>query len=92
MKKTTLHELANDKTWEEAVIVFTEDTFDKPYTELERSYKVNHDCRYFDPSKIANSIFGNCLDGIDIGVRLDHYIYQGWEIDYCYITKHKEGV
>ena len=69
------------------VIVFTQDSFDKTYTEGERSYEVTSDNKAFLPNMISNSIFGNCLDGIDNGVRLDLYIYDGWKIDYCYITE-----
>lgn len=69
------------------VIVFTQDSFDKTYTEVERSYEVTSDNKAFLPNMISNSIFGNCLDGIDNGVRLDLYIYGGWKIDYCYITE-----
>ena len=69
------------------VIVFTQDSFDKTYTEVERSYEVTSDNKAFLPNMISNSIFGNCLDGIDNGVRLDLYIYDGWKIDYCYITE-----
>lgn len=69
------------------VIVFTQDSFDKTYTEVERSYEVTSDNKAFLPNMISNSIFGNCLDGKDLGIRLDLYIYDGWKIDYCYITE-----
>lgn len=64
------------------VIVYKASNWDKPYTEIERSYEVHNCCRAFQPNKIANSIFGNCLDGKDMGVRLDWY---KWEVDYCYM-------
>ena len=28
----------------------------------------------------GNSLFGNCLDGKDLGVRLDLYMYEGWKV------------
>ena len=64
------------------VIVYKESNWDKPYTETERSYEVYNNSRAFQPNKIANSLFGYCLDGKDLGVRLDWY---NWEVDYCYL-------
>ena len=65
------------------VIVFTEDTFSKPYSLEERSYKVTNQNKAFLPHCCSNSIFGDCLDGIDLGVRLHDYIGD-WKVDYCY--------
>lgn len=76
----------------EGVIVFTEDSFNKPYSEESRSYKVdNENSKYLMSNMLGSSIFGNCLDGTDQGVRLDQYIDllrddgKGWKIDYCYL-------
>ena len=71
------------------VIVFTEDSFSKPFTETERSYKVSNNNKGFQHGKISNSIYGNCLDGQDLNVRLDWYMYdeKPWKIDYCYLTQ-----
>ena len=66
------------------VIVYKESSFDRHYTEIERSYRVSSHNRCFQIGKISNSLFGNCLDGIDLGVNLDLY-FGDWEIDYCYI-------
>jgi len=30
------------------------------------------------------SLFGDCLDGYDLGVRLDYY---NWKIDFCYFVE-----
>lgn len=74
------------------VIVFTKDSFTKPYTETERSYQTTSDNKAFFPNMISNSIFANCLDGKDLGVRLDWYMYgsngkDGWKVDYCYLLE-----
>lgn len=71
------------------VIVFTYDSFNKPYTETERSYQTDSDQKTFFPNMISNSIFANCLDGKDLGVRLDWYMggKDGWKVDYCYLLK-----
>lgn len=71
------------------VIVFKEESFTKPYTEHQRSYKTSNDNKGFLPNNISNSIFGDCLDGTDNGVRLDWYMYgeDAWKIDYCYMLE-----
>lgn len=69
----------------EGVIVFTEDTFSKPYSLEERSYKVTNQNKAFLPNCFSNSIFGNSLDGSDMNVRLHDYIGD-WKIDYCYFS------
>ena len=69
------------------VIVFTKDSFNKPYTETERSYRTDNSQKAFNHGMISNSIFGNCLDGKDLGVRLDWYMYDGWKVDYCYLEE-----
>lgn len=76
-----------DKDVLKAVIVFTASSFNEEYTETERSYEVKSNAKLFIPSMISNSLLGNCLDGKDLGVRLDNYMYGGWIIDYCYFVK-----
>lgn len=82
---TELKELFKDsKTKREAVIVFTKDSFKKPFSEKERSYKVSSQNRYFETGKISNSLIGDCLDGTDQGVRLDYYLGD-WKIEKIYL-------
>lgn len=88
-EKYTLRELGNKEDWKEAVIVFKPESFDKKYSEKARSYQVNSNAKYFDGNMNGSSLFGNCLDGTDDGVRLDKYMYDGWEVDYCYITENE---
>ena len=87
--RITLAELKKVKNWKKAVIVFSKDSFKEEHTEKERSYTISSDAKYFDSSKIGNSLFGDCIDGNDNGVRLDFYIHaEGkwrWKIDYCYL-------
>lgn len=76
-----------------AVIVFTEDSFDKFYPLESRSYLVTNDNKGFFSNMFSNSIFGNALDGTDNGVRLDWYIWDSenpWKVDYCYILEESE--
>jgi hypothetical protein len=74
----------------EGVVVFTEDSFTNPYTEKERSYQTDSDQKAFLPNQSGYSIFGDCLDGKDWGVRLDWYMRDKempWKVDYCYILE-----
>ena len=73
------------------VIVFTPDSFSRPFTEEERSYRVSSDNKAFFSGMCSNSIFGDCLDGKDLGVRLDWYMYDGWKVDYCYLLESEEN-
>lgn len=74
----------------EAVVVFTEDSWNKPYTETQRSYQLSSDNKAFLPNQLGYSIFGDCLDGTDLGVRLDWYMRASenpWKVDYCYLIE-----
>lgn len=92
MKKMTFAELRNsvDK-WSNAVVVFKPESFSREFSELARSYQISSDAKYFNPNMGGNSLFGNCLDGTDNGVRLDWYMHRlpnegtAWAIEYCYI-------
>lgn len=87
MEKLTLSQLSENKSWREAVIVFTEDSWSRVYSLESRSYKVHCNAKYFDANMIGSSLFGDALDGTDDGVRLDKYMaYDNWKVDYCYIT------
>lgn len=85
-KENNITSKGNDKKLK-GVIVFTQDSFTEPYTEIERSYEVTSDNKGYMPNMLSNSIFGNCLDGKDLGVRIDLYMYDGWKVDYCYIVE-----
>ena len=64
------------------VIVYKASNWPKAYSELERSYRVWNCNPYFHDGKISNRLSGDCLDGTDIGVRLDWY---KWDVDFCYM-------
>lgn len=71
------------------VIVFKQESFTKPYTETQRSYKTDSDQKAFLSNMIGSSLFADCLDGTDSGVRLDWYMHgkDGWEVEYCYLLE-----
>ena len=65
-----------------AIIVYAQSNFTKKYSEESRSYRVsNFGGKMFFDGMIGNSIYGDSLDGTDLGVRLDAY---GWIIEKCY--------
>lgn len=64
--------MINNKNWKVAVIVFDKSNFKGvEYSKIERSYKISRDNYYFQGDKFAKSLIGDCLDGKDLGVRLD---------------------
>lgn len=72
-----------------AVVVFTTDSFEVPYTETERSYRFSNHNKAFIANQCSNSIFADCLDGKDDCVRLDWYMHgkDAWEVEYCYFEE-----
>lgn len=74
------------------VAVITKDSFGKEYTVEERSYAFTNHNKFFIPSNIGNSIFADCLDGKDIGIRLEQYVCNlNWNVEYCYIKEEVEN-
>ena len=72
------------------VVVFTEDSWNRSYTETQRSYELTSDNKAFLSGQSSNSIFADCLDGRDLGVRLDWYMHDErvpWKVDYCYLLE-----
>lgn len=76
-----------------AYIIFTEDSFDKPYSLLSRTYRFSSRNNGFWPGLISRSIFAYCLDRTsNQGVRLDRYMAEegnpdGWKVEDCYILE-----
>lgn len=76
-----------------AHIIFTEDSFAKPYSLLSRTYRFSSDNKAFRPNMGGYSIFAYCLDKTsDQGVRLDWYMSEegnagGWKVEDCYILE-----
>lgn len=70
-------------------IVFTQDSFDKPYDERSRTYSVSSNNKAFQSGMGGYSIFGSCLDGTDPCVRLDGYMFgeNAWKIEKCYMME-----
>ena len=76
-----------DKKSLKAVIVFKQGPwFKQEYTEEQRSYIFSSDNKYFISGLGGCSLYADCLDGSDRGVRLDWYLPE-WKIDYCYMVE-----
>ena len=70
-------------------IVFTEDSFGKPYNEESRTYAVSSNNKAYQPGMGGYSIYGSCLDGTDPCLRLEGYMRgeNPWKIEKCYMLK-----
>ena len=72
-------------------IVFTADSFEKPYAEDARTYGVSSNNKAFQEGMGGYSIYGSSLDGTDPCVRLERYMAvekggkDGWKIERCYM-------
>lgn len=93
MKKITYSQLRNmffehnRKSYRKpitAVIVFDQSNWATNFSVEQRSYRVSSESNGFYENKISNAIFGDCLDGRDLGIRLDWY---NWNVEYCYIEE-----
>lgn len=73
-------------------VVFTEDSFNKPYSERSRTYEISSNNKAFQEGMGGYSIFASCLDGTDPCLRMDGYMAaehggkDGWEIERCYVV------
>ena len=89
--KFRAHERTQPKEHLTGFIVFTEDSFDEPYTLEARTYRVSSDNKAYRPNMGGYSIFGWAIDGSDPGVRLERYMTEeqggkdGWKVEYCYL-------
>ncbi len=74
-------------------IVFTADSFTKPYSEESRTYFVSSDNKAFQPNMGGYSIFASAIDGSDPLVRLEAYMAaekggkDGWKVERCYMKE-----
>lgn len=74
-------------------VVFSQDSFSKPYSLEARTYIINSDNKAFQSGKGGYSIYGSSLDGTDKYVRLEGYMYNehggkdGWKIEKCYVKE-----
>lgn len=79
-------------------IVFSEDSFTKPYSLESRTYVVSSDNKAFQPNMGGYSIYASALDGTDMGVRLEQYMAEerggkdGWKVERCYMKEQSREI
>lgn len=89
---------AQEKRLLSGCVVFTKDSFDRPYSELSRTYEISNSSKAFQPDMNGYSIFGSCRDGTDPCVRLDGYMADekggknGWRIERCYFKEDRREI
>ena len=80
----------------EGYVVIDEKSFVKKYPLDSRTYCIDKGSKRFDTSALGNSLFGSSVDGQDVGVRLDWYLYgatdQKWIVEYTYILNWNQMV
>lgn len=93
MKKRFREFENNHKEHLTGYVVFTEDSFDKPYSEKSRTYVISSNNKAFQSGMGGYSVYASCLDGSDPCVRLDGYMFDehggenGWKIEKCYMLE-----
>ncbi len=79
-------------------IVFSEDSFDKPYPLDARTYAVSSNNKAFQDEMGGYSIYGSSMDGEDLCIRLDAYMKDehggkdGWKIERCYLYNDEKEI
>lgn len=79
-------------------IVFSEDSFNQPYSEESRTYVISSDNKAFQSGMCGYSIYGSCLDGTDKCLRMDGLMADerggkdGWKIEKCYIKENSNEI
>ena len=79
-------------------IVFTADSFEKPYSEESRTYAVSSDNKAFQPNMGGYSIYASAIDGSDPLVRLENYMAaekggkNGWQVERCYMKERDRDI
>lgn len=96
--KSLFREAENKRQHLTAHIVFTADTFKKPYSEFERTYEVSSDNKAFQSRMGGYSIYGASLDGVDPCLRMEGLMADemggkdGWKIEKCFLIEDSREV
>lgn len=75
-----------------AVVVFSQESFSREYSDESRSYEFTNEEKFFDADAIGSSLHGTCLDSSEI-IRLDLYMFEPdnsgrqWKVEKIYITE-----
>lgn len=80
------HQFADNNSLIGVIVFKNGPWFMEELPEVERTYSFSSSNKYFIAGMGGNSLFADCLDNTELGVRLDAYLSK-WEIDYCYIKE-----
>lgn len=94
--RNILYAAAAEHKTVEAFVTFTPDSFPgKEYSKEERTYLFTSNNKAFFPAAGGYSIFGDCMDGKDLCIRLERYMRgekggaDGWKIENCGVVKYQ---
>lgn len=74
-------------------VIFSQDSFTRPYSEATRTYIISSNNKAFIQGMGGYSIYASSLDGSDPCVRLEGYMAaekggnDGWKIERCYLIE-----
>lgn len=79
-----IRELMEKHNTDTVYVVFKQSNWEEEYTEEQRTYEVKDNTAQhgLHDGKISNAIWGDCLDGVDLRVRLDRY---RWSVERMYV-------
>lgn len=66
-------------------VTISQESFSKEYSKAARTYLFSSDNKRWLPNMCSASIWGDCLDGSDNGVKLSDYLFgkDCWKIEDC---------
>lgn len=69
-------------------VTISQESFSKEYSKAARTYLFSSDNKRWLPNMCSASIWGDCLDGSDNGVKLSDYLFgkDYWKIEDCGIV------
>lgn len=84
------------RSWKHGYVVIENRSFIKDFSLESRTYRTLRSSKAYDPTMLGYSIFGDCLNKRDNGIRLDMYLKeekgQEWIVNYCYFKDIDENI
>lgn len=69
-----------------AAIVFSNKSWDKEYSEKDRTYRISNTDKYWYGECAGRSLYGSCPAESGGAIRVDWYM-PAWIVEYCYLIK-----
>lgn len=92
MKQVTYSQMQEELYDQEnkyVLITYKQENWDKEYSEQSRTYMVGSYNKCFKSGMLGNSMYGSCIDGTDVGVRLDWY---NWKVEKIMLLETQEEI